>query len=53
MLSDWPFVQKTLGLSKAKIYKEIASVLFPDLYTGNEDTLGSCVKGKIEEYVTF
>jgi hypothetical protein len=41
--------QKTIGSSKAKIHKEIASVLFPESYEGNEDTLGSRVKGKIEE----
>ncbi|EDR03564.1 uncharacterized protein LACBIDRAFT_331344 [Laccaria bicolor S238N-H82] len=37
---------KTLRSSKAK---EIASVLFPKSYKGNEDTLGSHVKGKIED----
>lgn len=40
---------KTIGSSKAKIHKEIASVLFPESYEGNEDTLGSRVKGKIED----
>ncbi|KAF4615111.1 hypothetical protein D9613_003450 [Agrocybe pediades] len=40
---------KTIGSTKAKIHKGIASVLFPDLYPGNEDTLATRVKSKIED----
>ncbi|KAF8882601.1 hypothetical protein CPB84DRAFT_1790749 [Gymnopilus junonius] len=40
---------KTIGSSKSKVHKEIASVLFPELFSGNEEVLASRVKGKIED----